>query len=288
VKQQLAVLLIAVAAFGISLPAYCQRPVGLANSGIRKLAFEVPSGGLQDNIVVIDSRSSKPRRLVEGTSPVWSPDGEKLAYCEREGTGFGQPQVINADGSARRQLTNVKGGACPTDWSPDGEIIALTGYGGVPRILVTGKDGHNIAAVAYGYGARWSPDGKQLVFCRSDSVWIANVDGSGAREVVQDKSNVLEVAWADGHSIAFSSERAKRGKYGIFRVNLDGSGLESFLTDEKIEFYFPVFSPDGKKIVVDSYPHGADESSVLLVDLATRSSQFLARGLHPSVLWDNQ
>jgi TolB protein len=250
----------------------------------------------QTDIFVITSPPSMPKRLVEGLNPTWSPDGEKIAYCVRDGRGFGQIQLINADGSGHTQLTKLKGGACPTDWSLDGEKIAFIGYGATPSIFVMGKNGENVSQITAGYGAKWSPDGKQLVFCRSpeargksDSIWIANADGTGATKVTEDDSQVLEVAWSpDGKSIVFSSEREHNHKSALFRVNLDGSGLEAIAVDQQVSLFFPVPSPDGTQLVADAYASGSGEGNVVLVDLASHHASVLAHGIHPSVLWEKR
>lgn len=267
-----------------------------ANFAVRKIAFEVSNRGFpvpQTDIFVRDSPNSKPKRLVEGMMPVWSPDGQKLAFCTREGRGFGQVQLINADGSGRLLLTHLRGGACPTDWSPDGEKILSIAYGTLtPTIFVMGSDGGNFKQVASGYGARWSPDGKRLVFCRnpegrgmSGSIWAANADGTGAAKVIDDNSNVLEVAWfPDGKSIVFSSEREDKHKSSLFRISPDGSGLETMAADKRLSLYFPVPSPDGTQVVADGIED--KETDVVVLDLVNHHVKVLAHGLHPSVLWE--
>jgi Tol biopolymer transport system component len=263
---------------------------------VNELAFEVTGMGGTD-ILVRTSPTSKPKRLVRGINPTLSPDGQKIAYCERLGpTAFGQIQLLNMDGFGHTLLTKLKGGACPTDWSHDGAKIALTAYGAkTPLIFVMGKNGENLTQITAGYGARWSPDGKQLVFCRpaegrggSDSIWIANADGTGATKVIEDNSQVLEVAWfPDGKSIVFSSEREHKHRSALFRVNLDGTGLEPIVVDMQLSLFFPVPSPDGKEIVADAYPSGSGEGSMVLINLASHRMSVLVHGMHPSVLWKN-
>ena len=263
---------------------------------MRKIAFEVSHGGFpvaQADIFVLDSGNSKPKRLVEGIMPVWSPDGRKLAFCTREGRGFGQVQLINADGSGRVELTHLRGGACPTDWSSDGEKILSIAYGTAdPTIFVMDSDGGTLKQITSGYGARWSPDGKRLVFCRSTgtrgmsgSIWTTNSDGTGAAKVVDDNSNVLEVAWfPDGKGIVFSSEREDKRKSSLFRVPPDGSSLETIAVDKHLSLYFPVLSPDGTQVVADGIEDR--ETSLVLLDLVNHHVKVLAHGLHPSVLWE--
>jgi TolB protein len=275
-----------------------QTSAGLPNWTVKKLAVEASRGGFpvsQSDIFVIDPPSAKPRRLVDGSGPAWSPDGRTIAYCVREGRGFGQIQIVNSDGSGHRPLTNLKGGGCAPDWSPTGDKIAFTALGGkTPMVAIMGGNGENVTPITEGYGPRWSPDGKQLVFCRSPklraakgSIWIVNADGTGARMVTEDNSNVLQTTWTpDGKSVAFSSEREH--KSAIFKVNLDGTGLERVAADKQLELFFPVFSPDGLWLVTDSYPVGSGEATILLLDVGNHQGRPLAHGSHPSVLWEHK
>jgi Tol biopolymer transport system component len=64
----------------------------------------------------IDGPDAKPRKLVSAAqNPAWSPDGSELAYCTWDGLLIGQIEVVKADGTGRRRLTNMRGGACFPD-----------------------------------------------------------------------------------------------------------------------------------------------------------------------------
>ena len=278
--------------------ARLQGPVDPSSWSVRKLAVEVGYGPAEQ-IVIVDPKISKPRHLTDGLSPAWAPDGEQIAYCVHLGPrAFGQIQVINADGSGQRKLSNVKGGACLPDWSPDGEKIAFTAYNKETSVSIMDKNGENVRSVAEGYGARWSPDGKRLVFCRNPqgrntrgSIWMINVDGTGLKRIIEDDSEVLEPTWfPDGNSIAFASERESSKTSAIFRVNVnvDGTGLEKIAGDQNLALFFPVISPDGKQLIVDCIPAHSRERLVVLLNTNGDQGATLAQGAHPSVLWEKR
>jgi len=249
------------------------------------------------DVFVKTSPTSKPKRLVEGQQPAWSPDGHRVAYCVRTGpTTFGHIQFIDVDGSAQAQLTDAIGprGACPTDWSPDGEKIAATGFGEKPFVVVISKDGKNATRITDGYGARWSPDGKQFLFCRSaegkgtsGSIWIANSDGTGEAKVIEDNSDVLSPTWfPDGKSIVFSSEREHKHWSAIFRVNTDGSNLAAIADIKHLSLFAPTVSPDGNQVVADGFEDDSREGDVVLLDLSNKRTKVLAHGVHARVIWE--
>lgn len=282
---------------------------------IKKIAFDVPSaiydarpdGGPLDTVIyrkviasrilVIDSPDLKARSLAEGAFPAWSPDGAQLAYCTGEVGGFGQIQIINADGSGKKQLTNMKGGACYPDWSPDGTKIIFTAFGGRNQdVFVMDKDGKNLTHIVAGYGAHWSPDGSKLVFMRGpekggprQSIWVATADGKEAKVAVQGDS-LQDAKWLpDGKGIVFSAPVSVN--LAIFLSHLNGAQPRTIENDDTHNLSEPAISPDGKHLVavVTCVPdHCRDDSSfdsILLVDAGTHQRRSLGYGSHPSVIW---
>jgi dipeptidyl aminopeptidase/acylaminoacyl peptidase len=98
---------------------------------------------------------------VTARSPVFSPDGKKLAVSFRQGDHW-EIHVMNADGSGEVRLTETS----PTDIAQ--QILA----GQTPRSA-------NNAAPS------WSPDGSQIAFLTDRTgrweIWVMNADGSGQR-----------------------------------------------------------------------------------------------------------
>ncbi len=63
----------------------------------------------------MNADGSGQRRLAYGAQPLWSPDGQRIAFV-RSGRLVGGLYVMNADGSGQRRLArNARGGAA---WSP--------------------------------------------------------------------------------------------------------------------------------------------------------------------------
>ncbi len=72
---------------------------------------------------VASDGASAPRRLTAGQhdgAPRWSPDSRMLAFLRN-----GQIYVLSFGGGEAQQLTDMKNGAGPAVWSPDGKTIAF-------------------------------------------------------------------------------------------------------------------------------------------------------------------
>lgn len=99
--------------------------------------------GRSSSIFVMNADGSSERRLTpparwnEVPYPVWSPDGEKIAF---QWGAHWDIYVMNADGSGRRKVVR---GRRPT-WSPDGGRIAFTGGRAIYVVNSDGSGQHRL------------------------------------------------------------------------------------------------------------------------------------------------
>jgi len=150
--------------------------------------------------------TGEPRRLTEGEQPVWSPDGQWIAFntAETEPLGPVEMRVINVDGSGERKVMDISGFAGSPAWSPDGTRLAATAADGLFVVdLATGEQ--RKLAESRSYTPTWSPDGTQIAFTvwenEGYSVYVVDVDGSGQPRKLADGSGA---SWSpDGKRIAF-------------------------------------------------------------------------------------
>ena len=149
--------------------------------------------------------SSTPRQINDGTSIAWntrwSPDGKQIAF-----TGKNDPKselaifLVNADGSAHRQLTHVpaeEGAAEGPAWSRDGRKIAFQVLSRVQKgmahiwiVDVSTGEARKLAAHDQVYldeTPSWFPDGERIAFQSDRSgrmeVWVMNADGTNAKQL---------------------------------------------------------------------------------------------------------
>ena len=80
-----------------------------------------PAFGIGDRLLdLIQSTPGPP----EVRTPVWSPDGRRIAFTSRPDDNS-EIYVVNADGSGQRRLTRNAAGDFGPTWSPDGRKIAF-------------------------------------------------------------------------------------------------------------------------------------------------------------------
>lgn len=149
--------------------------------------------------------------------PAWSPDGKRIAFsstrqpAEKIGQAWNGIYVMNADGAGLQRLSGKESDYSPA-WSPQGNLIAF----------------------ASGSGAAGGTD-----------LFVMKPDGSGRRRVTKDGG--WPAFAADGQSLFFHCKRD--GTWGIWRVNIDGGGLER-ITPAEVDAYTPRASADGQSLVL--------------------------------------
>jgi Tol biopolymer transport system component len=143
-------------------------------------------------------------------SPVFSPDGKRIAFV-REITELKTAAfVVNADGSHLKQLTPwSRGVAGKLDWSPDGSRILISSPqaerpGVASNVFTLRPDGtglrqltHEAKAGVRDLADSFSPDGKKIIFARfidggAFQVYVMNADGSGQKQLTHG----VDAHWA--------------------------------------------------------------------------------------------
>ena len=140
--------------------------------------------------------------------PVWSPDGQRLAFTAHEGqrARFGHSSelerflyTVRLDGLELSRLG--KATTLPT-WSPDGERVAFGLDVGVYTARFDGTDLREVLDDFRANEVSWSPDGTQLLLASDRGVHVVRPDGSGLTRV-GPPIRTAAAAWSpDGSMIA--------------------------------------------------------------------------------------
>lgn len=203
------------------------------------------------------------------------------------------------DGTDLRQLTGNAAYNAEATLSPDGRTILFTStMDGDLELYTMSVDGSNVRRLTrklgYDGGAFFSHDGKRIVWRANypatarDSadylsllqarlvrparveVWVANADGSDARQVTRlGGANFAPFFHPDNKRIIFSSnhDNPRSGAFDLYLINDDGTGLERVTTHPDFDS-FPMWSPDGRKLVWASNRNQANpgETNLFIAD----------------------
>ncbi len=96
-----------------------------------------------------------------------------------------------------------------------------------------------------------SPDGQWLAFYfwgNQEDIALVRTDGTGLRTLTDDLHRDRAPRWSpDGKRILFYSNRS--GKYELWTIQPDGSGLRQLTFESRGNIVEPVWSPDGARLV---------------------------------------
>lgn len=186
-----------------------------------------------------------------------SPDGKKIVFTSVR-DGDLDLYVMNADGSDQTRLTNTLGYDGGAFFSSDGSMICFRASR--PKGEEAEKKYKELLA-------------RDLVKPTALEIFVMNADGSNIRQVTRNgAANFCPFFDPSGKKLIFASNLSdpkgrSRNAFDIYRINLDGSG------EERITFHpefdaFPMFSPDGKKLVWGSNRYGAKagDTNVFIAD----------------------
>ncbi|MBI4502206.1 MAG: PD40 domain-containing protein [Gemmatimonadetes bacterium] len=185
---------------------------------------------------------------------VLSPDGKRIVFTSLR-DGDLDLYTMNVDGTGVRRVTDRMGYDGGAVWSPDGKLIAWRAW--YPQTDQEKTDYQELLK-------------QNLVRPTRMELWVANVDGSNARQVTNlGGANFAPAFTPEGKRLIFASNytNPRSRNFDLYLVNLDGSGLSQVTTYNDFDA-FPMFSPDGKKLVFASNRYGkvAGETNIFIAE----------------------
>ena len=237
------------------------------------------------------------------SSPVWSPDGKRIAFLSSR-SGDSQAYVLSMEGGEATPLTHLSTGADIVKWSPDGKTIAFTS-GVYPdckdddcnskRDAEKEKNkvkAHVAEHLLYRHWTHWN-DGKR------GHLFVVAADGSGTPRDLTKRANYdvppderggpSDISFSpDSKEICFTAVtdpvEAISTNGDLFVVPVAGGEIARITTQPGFDGG-PAYSPDGKYIAYHAQvtpEYESDRWRVMLYDRTTHKIENLSEGFDRS------
>lgn len=320
--QFLALLLLLLALVGGAIAAYVgsqpRLPAPFGPAGNGQLIY-----GTNGDLYARDSLTGAPRLLLGGpgdqSGVIMSPDGRLVAYDNYVGDNgellAGEPYawVAELDGSNPRRILDRPYTFLGFAWAPDSRSIAvLTDPIGMPELWIAPVDGSGARRLDFDsmwvWEAAWDPVRPGVLLVRGEDkqtrevdLYYIGVDGAILSTIEMTGLNIngprfefSGLAFSpDGQTIAYNSVEAIELPVNRFRVHLmhrDGSADRAIAAPLEALYSqaWPVFSPDGTRVLMDSWETREDAAPIHQLAIAPVDGSEAARRIGPILDDDNR
>lgn len=264
----------------------------------QRLAFwGEQKGGHRDIWTVAADGRSEPVTVTDDAfidwNPVWSADGDylyflsnrggemnlwRVAIDESSGGPRGAPEPATLPSNNCQHISFARNGSgLVYGQSTRNENLWQVGFD-PSRGRVSGAASFLTQGLKRYVSFSLAPDERSFVYLArgepQQDLFTADRAGTPLRRLTDDAAQDIVPRWSpDGQWIAFLSDRS--GKYEIWKVRPDGSGLAQMTNEPGREVIAPVWSPDGSKLlyqirnvnsyVIDANRPGAEQASQSLL-----------------------
>jgi len=214
---------------------------------------------------------------VGGETPIWAPDGSRIAFTSSLG-GQAGVWAISPTGGFPEQLNERLGGvgflsSRNLRWSPDGGHLSyVSERSGSTEIWVWSRaDGSERRVTDLGgriNHTSWSPDGRSIAFSGNRfgqfDIWTVEVASGAVRRITSDARYEVNPAWTpDGRTLLYVRLDERWVDHDILAVPATGGAPRVVVEDRDFFDYGygrtfgpPLPSPDGREVLFRSHRSG--------------------------------
>lgn len=233
--------------------------------------YDVGKNTGETDLWLVPTKPGKARQLTTSAStaasPVWSPDGEMIAFVGKRGEDKQQQiYVIAVDGGEARRVTNVPTGVIAPKWFPDSKRLAflsqvwtdLHAWPDMERRMTERAEAKMTAKVwDKGPVGHWD----HYLDDRQTHIYFISIDGGEPQAITRAAGVALDPAEPDANSydvspdateVAFAANVDRSGvepNLDIFTLPVEGGGAQNLVNltkDNLADDSAPLYSPDGR------------------------------------------
>lgn len=302
----LGLLAIVATAFIVGSQRHSLAPYGPANNGV--IAY-----GADGDLFVRDSLTGEPRLLAGGPGSqggaLFSRDGQLVAFDNMVGD-VDHLMVAGADGSNPRQVFAEPFLNSTAAWSPDSRSLVLTNESpsGERTLWIAPADGSGARQIKIShvapYDAIYNPANDGTILVRGDAVlgatdlYLIDQAGTVVHKYNLPGTMLYGAQWElagiafspDGKTIAHNSVEDIPGtaRFRTYLVDVDGTNQRELPAPPNAPVNYsqawPVYSPDGKWILLESWVGAPGGPSTNQIAIAPADGSAPARGIGPSLV----